>query len=50
MYLNLDRLVIHMVGFFWYSIINKGEKVILIYAEDWGTLGRTNILRIQEIP
>jgi len=30
--------------------IKKGEKVILIYAEDWGTLGRTNILRIQEIP
>ena len=30
--------------------IKKGEKVILIYAEDWGTLGRTNVLRIQEIP
>jgi pyruvate kinase len=30
--------------------IKKGEKIILIYAEDWGTLGRTNILRIQEIP
>jgi pyruvate kinase len=30
--------------------IKKGEKVILVYAEDWGTLGKTNILRIQEIP
>jgi len=28
----------------------KEEKVIFIYAEDWGTLGRTNIVRIQEIP
>lgn len=28
----------------------KGERVILIFAEDWGTLGRTNIIRIQEIP
>jgi len=30
--------------------IKKGEKVILIYAEDWGILGKTNILRIQEVP
>lgn len=32
------------------SRIKKGEKIIFIYAEDWGTLGRTNILRIQEVP
>ncbi len=30
--------------------IKKGEKVIFIYAEDWGTLGKTNITRIQEVP
>lgn len=30
--------------------IKKGEKVIILYAEDWGRLGRTNIVRIQEIP
>lgn len=33
-----------------YGQIKKGKKVILLYAEDWGRLGRTNILRIQEIP
>ena len=30
--------------------VKKGEKVISLHAEDWGTLGRTNIVRIQEIP
>ena len=30
--------------------LKKGEKVILLYAEDWGTLGKTNIIRIQEVP
>ena len=30
--------------------VKKGEKVIIIYAEDWGTGGKTSIVRIQEIP
>lgn len=30
--------------------LEKGERSILIYSEDWGSLGRTTILRIQEIP
>ena len=30
--------------------IKKGEKVIVLYAEDWGTLGRTSIVRVQEVP
>lgn len=30
--------------------IKKGEKAIVLYAEDWGTLGKTNIIRIQEVP
>lgn len=30
--------------------VKKGNKVILIYAEDWGKLGKTNIVRVQEIP
>lgn len=30
--------------------VKKGDKVIFIYAEDWGKLGKTNIVRIQEIP
>ena len=30
--------------------VKKGEKVIVIYAEDWGTGGKTSIVRIQEIP
>lgn len=29
--------------------VKKGDRVILIYAEDWGKLGKTNIIRIQEI-
>lgn len=32
------------------GLIKKGEKVIFIHAEDWGKLGRANVLRIQEIP
>jgi pyruvate kinase len=32
------------------NFVKKGEKVILIHAEDWGHLGRTNILRTQEVP
>lgn len=28
----------------------SGEKVILIYAEDWKSKGKTNVIRIQEIP
>ena len=30
--------------------VKKGEKVIVLYAEDWGTIGKTNIVRIQEVP
>jgi len=30
--------------------VKKGEKVIIVYAEDWGTLGKTSVIRIQEIP
>lgn len=30
--------------------VKKGEKVIIIYAEDWGTGGKTSIVRIQEVP
>ena len=29
--------------------IKKGDKVILIYGEDWGTPGKTSIMRIQEV-
>lgn len=32
------------------GFIKKGDKVIMIYAEDWKTKGRTSIVRIQEIP
>ncbi len=28
----------------------KGEKLIIVFAEDWGTSGKTNVVRIQEIP
>lgn len=27
----------------------KGDKVIMIYGEDWGTLGKTSVIRIQEV-
>ena len=30
--------------------VKKREKVIILYAEDWGTPGKTNIVRIQEVP
>ncbi|MCX6760815.1 MAG: pyruvate kinase [Candidatus Nealsonbacteria bacterium] len=30
--------------------VKKREKVIIIYAEDWGTPGKTSIVRIQEVP
>jgi pyruvate kinase len=30
--------------------LKKGDGVIFLYAEDWGKLGRANVLRIQEIP
>jgi len=29
--------------------VKKGEKVIVLYAEDWGTPGKTSIVRIQEV-
>jgi len=32
------------------GFVKKGDKIILIHAEDWGHLGKTNILRIQETP
>jgi pyruvate kinase len=28
----------------------RGDLVIMLYAEDWGELGRANVLRIQNIP
>ncbi|EKD86705.1 MAG: hypothetical protein ACD_37C00182G0001, partial [uncultured bacterium] len=27
----------------------EGEKIILAYSEDWGTSGKTSIIRIQEV-
>jgi len=30
--------------------IKKGEKVIIVYAEDWETSGKTSVIRIQEVP
>jgi len=32
-----------------YKFAKKGEKIIIIYNEDWKTFGKTSILRIQEI-
>ena len=29
--------------------VKKGEKIIMIYGEDWGTSGKTSIIRIQEV-
>jgi len=29
--------------------IKKGERVIMVYGEDWGTPGKTCIMRIQEV-
>ena len=31
------------------KFLRKGEKVILIHGESWGTIGRTNTVRVQEI-
>lgn len=31
------------------KIVKTGEKIILIYSEDWGTPGKTSIIRIQEV-
>jgi pyruvate kinase len=30
--------------------LKKGDLVIMLYAEDWKSLGRANVLRIQNIP
>jgi pyruvate kinase len=32
------------------GFVKSKEKVIILYAEDWGTPSKTNIVRIQEIP
>ncbi len=32
------------------GLVKSRDKVIILYAEDWGTPGKTNIVRIQEIP
>ncbi|MBI3981221.1 pyruvate kinase [Candidatus Microgenomates bacterium] len=29
--------------------VKTGEKIILVYSEDWGTPGKTSIIRIQEV-
>ncbi len=31
------------------NYIEKGDKVIVVYGEDWGTPGKTSIMRIQEV-
>lgn len=31
------------------NILKKGEKAILIHGESWGTIGRTNTVRVQEV-
>ena len=32
------------------TFLKKGDKIILIYGEDWGTIpGRTSIMRVQEV-
>lgn len=32
------------------TFLKKGDKIILIYGEDWGTIpGRTSVMRIQEV-
>lgn len=30
-------------------VVKNGDKVIMIYGEDWGTAGKTSIVRIQEV-
>ena len=32
-----------------YGYIKKGERIIVVYGEDWGTPGKTSIMRIQEV-
>jgi pyruvate kinase len=43
---DIKRILSHVKksGYF-----KKGEKVIVIYAEDWGTGGKTSVIRIQEL-
>ncbi len=31
------------------KLVNTGEKVVMIYGEDWGTPGKTSVIRIQEV-
>lgn len=31
------------------GVVKKGDKVIMIYGEDWGTPGKTSVIRIQEV-
>ena len=31
------------------NIVKKKDKVIIVYGEDWGTPGKTSIMRIQEV-
>ena len=32
-----------------YGHIKKGDRIIVVYGEDWGTPGKTSIMRIQEV-
>lgn len=32
-----------------YHVVKTGDKVIMIYGEDWGTSGKTSVVRIQEV-
>jgi pyruvate kinase len=31
------------------GVLNPGQKVIVMYGETWGTPGRTNVVRVQEV-
>ena len=31
------------------TFLKKGDKVIFVYGEDWGTSGKTSVMRIQEV-
>lgn len=31
------------------GVVKKSDKVIMIYGEDWGTPGKTSVIRIQEV-
>jgi len=33
-----------------YGYIKKGDRIIIVYGEDWGAPGKTCIMRIQEVP